>query len=66
VPSRPLRETRGSVSSDAGERYNTNAAASSSRKEFLQASSILGFTAAVNLLAPEPAFEDAATLEKHT
>jgi hypothetical protein len=38
---------------------------SSSRKEFLQASSILGFTAAVSLLTPEPAYaRGRATLEK--
>jgi hypothetical protein len=37
----------------------------SSRKEFLQASSILGFTAAVNILTQEPAFaRGRATLEK--
>jgi hypothetical protein len=45
---------------------DTNSAdAVSSRKDFLQASSILGFTAAVTLFTPEPAFaRGRATLEK--
>jgi hypothetical protein len=43
----------------------TSANAVSSRKDFLQASSILGFTAAVTLFTPEPAFaRGRATLEK--
>jgi hypothetical protein len=43
----------------------TSTDAVSSRKDFLQASSILGFTAAVTLFTPEPAFaRGRATLEK--
>jgi hypothetical protein len=60
-------ETRGSLSQLQMQVKDTTSsdAASSSRKEFLQASSILGFTAAVNLLAPEPASaRGRATLEK--
>jgi hypothetical protein len=62
-------ETRGSPSQLQMQVKDTSTssadAASSSRKQFLQASSILGFTAAVNFLAPEPAFaKGRATLEK--
>jgi hypothetical protein len=61
-------QTRGSPSQlqmQVKDSTNNADAASSSRKEFLQASSILGFTAAVNLLVPEPAFaKGRATLEK--
>jgi hypothetical protein len=44
---------------------NITDAVSSSRNNFLQDSSILGFTAAVSLLTPEPAYaRGRATLEK--
>jgi hypothetical protein len=60
-------ETRASLSQLQMQVKDTTSAdaVSSSRKDFLQASSILGFTAAVSLLTPKPAFaRGRATLEK--